>query len=307
MKDIQVDKKIVGKRIQQIRMKKGLTLEDFGDLFSVSKSNVSKWENGANLPNSKRLKEIAEFGNTTINYLLYGDPVSFLIGHLSLDNNIALKKYDLSDINLSGKKKLATSLIHLYIKRVTLKKDYNLGNYKDINPILVDDYHELLLFSEENLPKLIAFAIEIMRERIELLDNYNINDIARISDLNVIYDKYVKGKEITDSDLINNYLTISKWNLENQIYKSKNNNYIAGVISDLLKYNVILSQNIEIDENTINEIVLFLKSNMGISEEHNILKNTILEDSNLQEYIKFGVLDDLTKISERLNMIKNNK
>ena len=48
-----INKKEVGKRIKRIRQNKGMNLEEFGNLFSVSKSNVSKWESGANLPNNE--------------------------------------------------------------------------------------------------------------------------------------------------------------------------------------------------------------------------------------------------------------
>ncbi|HCA7508012.1 TPA: helix-turn-helix transcriptional regulator, partial [Staphylococcus pseudintermedius] len=69
MKKSNIDKKKVGQRIKQIRKNAGLNLEEFGGIFSVSKSNVSKWENGANLPNNKRLKTIAELGNISVETL----------------------------------------------------------------------------------------------------------------------------------------------------------------------------------------------------------------------------------------------
>ncbi|EGQ3102779.1 TPA: helix-turn-helix transcriptional regulator [Staphylococcus pseudintermedius] len=73
MKKSNIDKKKVGQRIKQIRKNVGLNLEEFGEIFSVSKSNVSKWENGANLPNNKRLKTIAELGNISVETLLFGN------------------------------------------------------------------------------------------------------------------------------------------------------------------------------------------------------------------------------------------
>lgn len=83
------NKKLVGKRILRIRLEKGLTLEQFGELIGASKSSVSEWESGkhlppaksiisrwekgAMLPNSSRLKRVAALGNMTLNELLYGD------------------------------------------------------------------------------------------------------------------------------------------------------------------------------------------------------------------------------------------
>lgn len=83
------NKKLVGKRIQAIRLEKGLTLDEFGKLIGASKSSISEWESGkhlppaksiisrwekgAMLPNSSRLERVAELGNVTINELLYGN------------------------------------------------------------------------------------------------------------------------------------------------------------------------------------------------------------------------------------------
>lgn len=60
---------IIGDRIKNIRLSRGMTLEEFGALFSAGKGLVSKWERGMSLPNPKRLKDIAEFANITIDEL----------------------------------------------------------------------------------------------------------------------------------------------------------------------------------------------------------------------------------------------
>ena len=68
-----IDKKAVGRRIKQIRINKGCTLEAFGKLIGASKSIVLRWENGTSLPNQSRLEIIAKLANMTVNELLYGD------------------------------------------------------------------------------------------------------------------------------------------------------------------------------------------------------------------------------------------
>ena len=83
------NKKLVGKRIQAIRLGKGLTLEEFGELIGASKSSISEWESGKHLPpaksiisrwekgvmlpNSSRLERVAKLGDITVNKLLYGN------------------------------------------------------------------------------------------------------------------------------------------------------------------------------------------------------------------------------------------
>ena len=84
------NKKLVGKRIQAIRLEKGLTLKQFGEMLgkiklkneieassnvqnTVNKSNVLRWEQGISLPNKERLNKMAQLANITVNELLYGN------------------------------------------------------------------------------------------------------------------------------------------------------------------------------------------------------------------------------------------
>lgn len=63
---------IIGQRIKNIRLSRGMTLEKFGALFDAAKGNVSKWEKGKSLPNPERIKTIAEFANISIEELTSG-------------------------------------------------------------------------------------------------------------------------------------------------------------------------------------------------------------------------------------------
>ena len=59
----------VDQKIKQIRLNKGMTLEEFGELFSTSKGTVNNWEKGRNLPNKENLLKIAQLANTTVEEL----------------------------------------------------------------------------------------------------------------------------------------------------------------------------------------------------------------------------------------------
>lgn len=83
----EINKAQLGQRIKSIRLEKGLTLEEFGNLFSTSKSIVSRWENGISSPNPERLKLIAKLGNMSVSQLQYGENGS------SLYNKDALKSF----------------------------------------------------------------------------------------------------------------------------------------------------------------------------------------------------------------------
>lgn len=75
-----INKLALGKRIKNIRVARKDTLETFAQAIQVetnhtlktTKSNVSKWEKGSNIPNDITLKAIADLGNSTVEYLLYG-------------------------------------------------------------------------------------------------------------------------------------------------------------------------------------------------------------------------------------------
>lgn len=66
------NKKEVGKRIFSIRKNMNLTLEQFGLILQVGKSNVSVWELGKSLPRREKLIEIAKLGKISVEELLYG-------------------------------------------------------------------------------------------------------------------------------------------------------------------------------------------------------------------------------------------
>lgn len=63
----------LGNRIKQHRQDKGLNMREFGELIdNASDSIVSRWEKDVSIPNSKRLKLIADDMNITVTELLNG-------------------------------------------------------------------------------------------------------------------------------------------------------------------------------------------------------------------------------------------
>lgn len=61
-----MDKKAIGQKINEIRLNRGMTLEEFGKIFGATKGNVLKWENGTSLPNKSRLKKIADLTGVSV-------------------------------------------------------------------------------------------------------------------------------------------------------------------------------------------------------------------------------------------------
>ncbi|CAM3133059.1 helix-turn-helix domain-containing protein [Lactiplantibacillus plajomi] len=59
------------KRIKAVRIKLGLTMEEFAQKIDekASSGTVANWETGSNLPNATRLARIADLGHVSVPYL----------------------------------------------------------------------------------------------------------------------------------------------------------------------------------------------------------------------------------------------
>lgn len=57
-------------RLRELRLKSGLSGEEFGKLFGVSKNSVSVWERGRNYPNQEILEKIADYFDVSLDYLM---------------------------------------------------------------------------------------------------------------------------------------------------------------------------------------------------------------------------------------------
>lgn len=75
----EINKRKLGNKIKRIRVDRKETLEEFAKnivrvsdgAIKTTKSNISKWEKGLNVPNDIALQAIANLGNTTANQLIY--------------------------------------------------------------------------------------------------------------------------------------------------------------------------------------------------------------------------------------------
>ena len=61
---------MVGKRLKEIRMQKGLSQQKLGDMIGVTKVSICGYENGTRVPTIDNLVKLADSLDTTIDYLL---------------------------------------------------------------------------------------------------------------------------------------------------------------------------------------------------------------------------------------------
>ncbi|MFS1106759.1 helix-turn-helix domain-containing protein [Enterococcus faecalis] len=133
MKESNPTLKLAGLRIRKIRKDKKLTLEEFGKLFDppADKAAVSAWENGKNMPNSQRLKQLSLIGNVSELYITTG-----------IDERLVEYISRISDASIHAMLFSPTLEIDKILTIIAL----NLLNIADINnPKLNELYTNLLL------------------------------------------------------------------------------------------------------------------------------------------------------------------
>ena len=64
---------MLNERIRKLRLAKGMTLQQLGDFFGISRGSVSSWESGVNIPDSRKLEKLADVLGTSVGYLLSGN------------------------------------------------------------------------------------------------------------------------------------------------------------------------------------------------------------------------------------------
>ena len=83
MEDI---KKIIGKNIIELRKRQGLTQAELAEKVNYSDKAVSKWECGDAVPDISVLKQLADYLNVTVDYLLQEEhtekPVEQPVNHI---------------------------------------------------------------------------------------------------------------------------------------------------------------------------------------------------------------------------------
>lgn len=151
VKFLDINKHEVSKRIHQIRLSKGMTLEEFGKKFNTSKATVFNWEKGRNLPNKQNLKIIADLGNITVKELLYGykdEILSFDTGEEFHEfRNLIIKTINAREVSNDSK-----SFIN---NKITLIDLLN----KDIESMYSEIDHNHFLLSKGELKPEEAFGI----------------------------------------------------------------------------------------------------------------------------------------------------
>lgn len=83
---------MVGKRVRELRIKRGLSQQDLGLAIGVTKVSICGYEKGTRLPNLEKLVKLADILETTTDYLLgreipvWNDENKSYIGSISYED-----------------------------------------------------------------------------------------------------------------------------------------------------------------------------------------------------------------------------
>lgn len=117
---------MIGKRLKELRIQKGLSQQDLGDAIGVTKVSICGYENGTRLPNLEKLVSLAEELETTTDYLL-GREIKIVEGEEK--NYIGSISYD--DVNLILELRHYQNLYNKILKDV--KRSANIINKRVMN------------------------------------------------------------------------------------------------------------------------------------------------------------------------------
>lgn len=109
-----------GNRLKEMRKNKGATLEKMAEDLKTTQATLSRYENNLSEPNITFLKEIANYLNTSTDYLLGLDNKKTL-GEENLPEEIInlIRKYSLEDLEVIGflrKNKLSNNQVKAIIE-----------------------------------------------------------------------------------------------------------------------------------------------------------------------------------------------
>ena len=157
----------IGKRIRKIRLEKGMTTKEFGQLFNATDSNVSSWEKGRTSPNPERLNLIAKIGNITIDELLKGSKLEYA---LFLCNSLIQKKMTLSFSDKTLIEKYSNQFID-YIRHTLNSTDISDTTYNEIAEFVITKFNEFLS-TPTSTQKLINSVIRVNQNEINKINDF---------------------------------------------------------------------------------------------------------------------------------------
>lgn len=217
----------IGYLIRNIRIRMGLTQEEFGSLFSpiADKSIVSRWEKDKSLPNPKRLKFLIELeqkidtSNMELNLEDILGAQEAIISTNKIDILIENELNRFSD--LISQKKIETADLSIFISRTMAQIEgiEHMSN-KELNTLVkknvlnaIDYFDKTKQFFPKNQLNSILFSVSLVENTKKKLNKYFKRDYLRTDDsIEKLKEEFVE--EVLDynqySDIYDSLDSISK-------------------------------------------------------------------------------------------------
>ena len=101
---------MLNERLKNLRLAKGLTLQQVADVFNISPASVASWEKGKNQPDSRKLSQLADVLGTSVEFLINGSSDTSPSDHGSQKERVPfIGWYELAEY---PKHKLTSAMVH---------------------------------------------------------------------------------------------------------------------------------------------------------------------------------------------------
>lgn len=100
--------------LKKLRMQRGYTQQEVADLIGVTKSTISKYENGQRQINKAHLKSLSELYGVSVVFILFGSDFQVISEDVQEENFLSAEKENESEQKRAG----GLSLIHMLTKQL---------------------------------------------------------------------------------------------------------------------------------------------------------------------------------------------
>lgn len=293
------DKKQIGKRIKEIRVKNGKTQEKFGEMFSASKGNVATWEKGLSLPNNERLKMISKYAGISVNELLYNEKDNIE----ELEENIfedMLKNYpedthvgkSLRFPNDNEKKELLRSGINRTLSVPMLKNKIDTPKSiltEKLYYYITDDFLDFYVKNKKTNRNIITYLQSELANLYGYIAEYNFYDFEYqlngiLDDITLIFNERDSG---IDPNLLNELDNLIEQTLKDlkkikdKYPDQKSKRYIDVVAVSNSKVKIFSKYSFEIDNENNKNKIEYIKNNLS-----NIIKELSKNNNEFHKLIQ---------------------
>lgn len=107
-------------KIRELRMNRGLSQLKLAEVLGVSRSTIAMWETEASQPDNNALIDLADYFNTTVDFILGRENESALDNKVELDNLQFALYGEVKELSDEDKKKILD--FAKFVKEQTKKK-----------------------------------------------------------------------------------------------------------------------------------------------------------------------------------------